>query len=65
MTPERYQRMGVIFDQALDQPPEARAAFLDQVCGTDSELRAEVEKLLRHHLDSDDFLVQPDRKSVV
>ncbi|MBI4911594.1 MAG: protein kinase [Acidobacteria bacterium] len=33
---------------ALDLEPEARPAFLDQACGSDAELRREVESLLAH-----------------
>ncbi len=46
MSPKRFERVGEIFHAALDQPPDQRAAFLDQVCGTDSRLRQEVESLL-------------------
>ena len=46
MTPERYQRIGELFDKALERAPEARAAFLDQTCGADDELRIEVEKIV-------------------
>jgi len=33
MTPERYRRIGQLFDEALARPPEERRAFLDQACG--------------------------------
>ena len=59
MTPERYQRVGQLFDMVLEIDPEARANWLDQNCGADSDLRAQVENLLAHHVDSDDFLSQP------
>ncbi|MBS1789111.1 MAG: PD40 domain-containing protein [Acidobacteria bacterium] len=63
MTPERYQRIGRIFDQALELAPEQRAAFLDQACGPkrgdNAELRAEVENLLAHHSESEEFLTCP------
>ena len=38
-----------IFHQVLEQDPSDRTAFLDQLCGEDSELRCEVEELLRFH----------------
>lgn len=59
MTPERYQRVGQLFDAVLEIPLEERALWLDQNCGADSDLRAQVENLLAHHIDSDDFLSQP------
>ena len=33
MTPERYQRIGQLFDEALELAPEQRAAYLEQACG--------------------------------
>jgi serine/threonine-protein kinase len=63
MTPERYQRIGQLFDEALDLLPEERAAFLERACGPnageDAELRAEVERLLAHHRESEEFLSHP------
>jgi serine/threonine protein kinase len=38
-----------IFKAAVKLPPERRAAFLDQACGTNHELRREVESLLEAH----------------
>ena len=50
----------VIFGQALaiDAPVE-RAAYLEQACGGDAALRAEVESLLAALEGADDFLKQP------
>jgi len=35
MTPERYQRIGRLFDEALERSCEERTAFLEQACGAD------------------------------
>ena len=59
ITPERYQRIGQLFDEALERAPEDRAAFLDQVSEDDAGLRSEVEKLLAHHSESLEFLSRP------
>jgi Tol biopolymer transport system component/serine/threonine protein kinase len=63
MTPERYQRLGQLFDEALELAPEDRAAFLDRACDPNSsdavELRAEVEKLLGYYSASEEFLSRP------
>src|SRR5262249_56656487 len=40
------QRIEELFDQALDLGPAGRAAFLDEQCGPDADLRAAVEELL-------------------
>jgi eukaryotic-like serine/threonine-protein kinase len=58
MTPERWRQVDDLLEQALAQPPAERAAFVARTCGTDEELRREVESLLRCHLD-DDYLAAP------
>jgi hypothetical protein len=47
------------FQLALEQPSGDRAAFLDQHCGCDDDLRRRVEALLHAHDDPGDFLGQP------
>ena len=59
MTPEPFQQIGRLFDQALERAPEERATYLEQACGADAGLRAEVEKLLAHHSESEPFLSRP------
>jgi serine/threonine protein kinase len=45
---------------ALEKPTEAeRAAFLNSACGGESELRRQVEKLLKAHAQVGDFLQRP------
>ena len=46
MTPERGERVYEVFEAALECDPAGRAALLDELCGGDPELRAEVERLL-------------------
>jgi eukaryotic-like serine/threonine-protein kinase len=45
-----------IFKAAVKLPPERRAAYLDQACGCDVELRGEIESLLHAHDTSCGFL---------
>jgi eukaryotic-like serine/threonine-protein kinase len=59
MTPERYQRICQLFDEALECPLEQRAAFLDEACGADLALRAEVEKFLAGMEPAADYLSRP------
>jgi tetratricopeptide (TPR) repeat protein len=47
--PASPQRAKELFLAALDQPPDARAAFLAKACGDDGVLRSEVESLLEYH----------------
>ena len=49
ITSERFQQIDRILLEALERKPQARPAFLDQACGGDDSLRAEVESLIRAH----------------
>src|SRR2546426_6639346 len=48
-----------ILNEALDLPAGQRAAYLDQACAGDAELRRQVEALLRAHEAAEDFLETP------
>ncbi len=56
---EHWRRLEALFYQALHLKAEARTAFLDQSCGTDTELRKEVEDLLKSAEQTMDFLQKP------
>jgi serine/threonine protein kinase/tetratricopeptide (TPR) repeat protein len=47
MTPERYQRIKQLFQEALEHDVVSRAAWLQKACGEDLSLCREVETLLR------------------
>lgn len=49
MTPERWSRIKDIFATALEREPAQRATYVEQACGGDEELRAEVSSLLEAH----------------
>ena len=46
MTPERWQQVERLYHAALQRVPSERAAFLDQACSDDGDLRSEVDSLL-------------------
>ena len=46
MTPERWQQIKQLLEQALQLAPEDRSAFLDRSCLRDDSLRQEVDTLL-------------------
>jgi serine/threonine-protein kinase len=48
MTPERWQAITRLYESALERDPRARDAFLADACGSDAELRREVDSLLAH-----------------
>jgi serine/threonine protein kinase/tetratricopeptide (TPR) repeat protein len=45
--PGRWDRVKRVFQSALELSPDTRPSFLDETCGDDAALRAEVESLLR------------------
>ncbi|MDX1545484.1 MAG: serine/threonine-protein kinase [Rhodothermales bacterium] len=59
LDPERWQRIEAVLDQALDIPPDARDAFLDEACAGDDALRQHVEAMLAAG-DAGTFLDDPD-----
>ena len=58
-TSQRHLHLRMIFDGALLQSPSERAAYLDEVCAPDPELRPEVERLLAAHAAANSFLEHP------
>ena len=57
MTPERWQRTEDLYHAAAGRPPSERAAFLLEACGSDDELRRDVESLLDESVEG--FLDEP------
>jgi non-specific serine/threonine protein kinase/serine/threonine-protein kinase len=52
MQAELWKKIESLWQAALAQPPEQRAAFLTQACPDDPQLRAEVQSLLAQQSDS-------------
>jgi serine/threonine protein kinase/tetratricopeptide (TPR) repeat protein len=59
MSGARWQRLQELFHEALARAPEQRAAFLDQECADDADLRAEVERLLSANDRAGGFIHEP------
>lgn len=55
---QRFERIENLFLQALDLRPEERGPFLDTACVGDRELRSEVESLLEHDGDSEQWMTE-------
>src|SRR4029079_15080406 len=55
----RLRRGDAAFDAALDIAPGDRQAFVDRACGDETELRGDVERLLRAHSKSETVLAAP------
>jgi tetratricopeptide (TPR) repeat protein len=58
MDESRFQRIEELFQAAADRPEAERAAFLDEACAGDGDLRAEIEALLGR-MDDGSTLPQP------
>jgi non-specific serine/threonine protein kinase/serine/threonine-protein kinase len=63
--PDRWRLIAPLLEEALDLPPHRRGAFLDQVCGGDPGLRAEIEDLLSADSEAGSFLGAPVELSAV
>ena len=59
MTRERWARVRSIFEDALEQPVEARTEWVRRACQGDEPLVREVWALLRSHDTAGDFLERP------
>jgi thioredoxin-like negative regulator of GroEL len=59
MTPERWQQIDRLLEQALEEKPEKRSAFLDKACAGDEVLRREAESLLAAHDQASHFMQNP------
>jgi eukaryotic-like serine/threonine-protein kinase len=59
MKPERWKQIEKLYDAALELGGARRAAFLDQACAGDEELRREVASLLASDAQAGSFLAAP------
>jgi eukaryotic-like serine/threonine-protein kinase len=59
MQPDRWAQIDRLLDEALELEATARADFLAAACGTDAELRRELESLLAAHDQAEGFLKRP------
>jgi len=59
MTPRQYEHLTELFHAALEVAPDERAAFLDQVCDGDADLRRELESLLAAHVQRAGYTQRP------
>jgi eukaryotic-like serine/threonine-protein kinase len=59
MDPERARRLEQLYHSALERADAERRAFLDGACGTDPDLRREVESLLALDDAAENFIETP------
>src|SRR5215831_11763498 len=63
MKPERWEKVIDLFQSALEHTPEERAAFLNESCQDDEDMRREVESLLTSHERAENFIEIPAFKA--
>ena len=56
---ERAQRVAEVVKCALQRAPQDCAAFLDEICAGDEQLRREVDSLLKFQEDASEFIEKP------
>ena len=59
MTSQQLRRAQLVFEEALDLGDDERAAFLDERCASDLDLRRAVDSLLSSDAAPDVFLEEP------
>lgn len=59
MSPDRWQQIEAVFQEALDLSEDARASYLSEKCNGDDQLRSEVEKLLADLDSAEGFIEKP------
>jgi serine/threonine protein kinase/tetratricopeptide (TPR) repeat protein len=59
MNPERWRQLEELFHAALEREPPQRASFVAEVCGSDDDLRHELESMLDHHGQAKSFVESP------
>ena len=59
MKAERWEKVIDLFQSALERAPEGRAAFLDETCHDDQDMRRELESLLISHERAENFIEVP------
>src|SRR5215471_5730065 len=59
MQSERWQTCMDVFNAAVEQPSDERAAFLERSCDGDKALRRKIELLLKYHDKSGNFIKSP------
>ena len=61
---DRYKRIDALFDALLDLPATEHEAFIDNACGDDADLRAELVELLRAHKRTGGMLDAPPARAI-
>ena len=58
ITPQRWQQVKAVLSHALELDTGPRRSYLDSACANDAELRAEIDLLLDHQVDTGDDAIE-------
>lgn len=61
---KRWEKIESIFHKVLEAADVRRSAVLEESCAGDESLKREVESLLAHHRNADDFIDRPTFEDV-
>jgi eukaryotic-like serine/threonine-protein kinase len=64
VTPTKWEHIQVVVNNALEMTLEARAPFLERVCGIDTEIRRQIDNLIDSCEQTDSFLERAVEASV-
>jgi serine/threonine protein kinase len=59
MTPDQWQKVESVLQEALDRPPGDRVSFLDEACAGDDELLKEANSLIDAYENAGNFIEEP------
>ncbi len=59
MTPDRWQKLKILFAQAVQLPPAERDKYLERECADDEVLRNEIDALLKSNSEASQFIERP------
>jgi serine/threonine protein kinase len=59
MTPDQWQKVESVLQEALDRPPGERVSFLDEACAGDDELLKEANALIDAYEHAGNFIEEP------
>ncbi len=59
MDAERWKQVNDLFQLTVERAPEERAAFLDEACNDDEDMRREVKSLLSSYEQAENFIEVP------
>jgi eukaryotic-like serine/threonine-protein kinase len=58
MPSDRFKQLQRVFDDALEQPPDARLDFVERACADDPEMAERILKMLQHEASASDTPTQ-------